>query len=92
MNIASRLAADGSRSDEDVFTAAQGREVRVSADRRTITHRAATWVTEYSLEQFLFWHAWHERKFAMQPRPDLRADVEVLRAAWDLLVKEGVLS
>ena len=77
---------------EAVFTAPHDREVRVSADRQKITHRSGPRFTEYDHDRFRFWLAWFERKAAMQRRPEDRADAEVLRAARDLLVKEGVLA
>ncbi len=77
---------------ESVFTAAYDREARVSPDRQRIRHTAGAWSAEYNHERFLFWQAWYTRKAEQHGTAQYRADAEVLRAARDLLVKEGVLT
>ncbi len=73
---------------EVVFTAAYDREVRVSADRQKVTHRAMGWSAEYTPEQLLTWLAFYQRKADQARSPYCVADVEVLCAARDLLAKE----
>ncbi len=54
-------------SEEVVFTAAYGREARISADRQTVAHRAGPWSAVYTPEQLLSWIGFYERKVAEQP-------------------------
>ena len=82
----------GSRDAQEViFTASFDREVRVSADRQTITHRAMDWSGIYTPAQLLAWIQFYERLATNPAMPRANADVEVLLAVRDLLVKEGML-
>ena len=74
---------------EVVFTAPFDREVRVAADRRTVTHRAMAWSARYSPDELLGWLAWYEERAERIGTPMNRADVEVLRQARDLLAREA---
>jgi hypothetical protein len=74
---------------EAVFTASFDREVRVSADRRRITHRARSWSSDYTPAQLHRWIEFYER-IAADPRMSAsQADVEVLHAARDLIARES---
>lgn len=73
---------------EVVFTGPFEREVRVSADRRTVSHRAAAWFMEYTPDQLLVWIEYYERLAHDTGTPRAQADVEVLHKARDLLASE----
>ena len=77
---------------EVIFTGPLKREVRISADHQTITHSAMDWSGTYTPERLVTWIAFYERMMRDSPSPYFKADVEVLHAARDLLVKEGVLA
>ena len=70
---------------EVVFTAPFDREVRVSADRQRITHRAMAWSMDYTPDELLRWIAFYERMAQQPGMVRAPADVEVLHKARDLL-------
>lgn len=76
---------------EVIFTGSFDREVRVSADRQTITHRAMDWSGIDTPETLVTWIVFYERLATEPGTPRAKADVEVLHAARALLVKEGAL-
>ncbi len=76
---------------EAVFPGPFEREVRVSADRRTITHRAMAWYMDYTPAELVRWLGFYERMLARQDVSQYRADVEVLTKARNLLTREKVL-
>lgn len=75
-----------------IFTGPLKREVRISADCQTTTHSAMDWSGTYTPAQLVTWIAFYERMMRDSPSPYFKADVEVLHAARDLLVKEGTLA
>ena len=76
---------------EVIFANSFDREVRVSADRQTITHRAMDWSGTYTPARLLTWIQFYEQLATNPAMSRATSDVEVLHAARDLLVKEGVL-
>ncbi len=74
-----------------VFTGPFEREARVSADRRTITHRAMAWSMDYTPNELIKWIGFYERMVDRRDTPQFRADVEVLHKARDLMAQEGGL-
>lgn len=76
---------------EAILTGPLRREVRISADRQTITHSAMDWSGTYTPQRLVTWIAFYERMLRDSPSPYFKSDVEVLHAARDLLVKEGFL-
>lgn len=70
---------------ETTFTAAQDREVRVSADATRVLHRAGAWSSTYPVEALPGWIAFYERMAGEYGQPTYKADLEVLRAAHEHL-------
>ena len=76
---------------EVIFTGPFDREVRVSADRQTITHRAMDWSGIYTPAQLLTWIQFYEHLATHAAMSRAKADVQVLHAARDLVMTEGML-
>ncbi len=76
---------------EAVFPGPFEREARVSADRRTITHRAMAGSMDYTPAELVRWLGFYERMLARRDTPQYQADVKVLTKARDLLAREGLL-
>ncbi len=91
-----RLAAIGSALKEGitpdcsevVFTGPFEREVRVSADRQSVTHRAMAWSAVYSLDELPRWISFYEQLAEKPTMLRAQADVEVLHRARDLLARK----
>jgi hypothetical protein len=66
---------------EAIFTSPFDREIRVSADRQTIAHRAMDWSGTYTPARLLTWIQFYEHLAKDPAMPRAKAEVEVLHTA-----------
>lgn len=75
-------------SSDTLFTGPFEREVRVSADGQSVTHRAMAWSAVYTLNELPRWIAFYEELAEKPTMLRAQADVEVLHKARGLLARE----